>query len=510
MIYRPISRRRTRSNAPPTAVVLRVFIAAFFIALGRPADAEHARINEALQTTKLINYYPARHAQARMWTEWDPEQINRDLAAIAGLSANAVRVAVYTEAFGFPEPEPRMLARLNEFIALADRHGLKVKLALFGFFNDWPDIAGSTRWAEAVLKNLKDDRRIAFLDLYNELKLEEPGAIEWAGKLLPVVRKAAGSIPLTISVSGKAGIPGLVALRTGLGPGTAQASVVDFYEFHYYREPTFAFRSFNEARAAVAPVPLYVGEFGYSTQPRSRTPASRYREPWWEAHQAHYFRTIYAAAREANLPPPAPWTFSDYVRGAFRAGSTASDPAEYKMGLQRTDGTRKPAAEATMRYFATGEVDLSFNNGFEARDTSGLPLQWLIWKPELAQFAADSSVARSGSASVRISKSAANPTAAAAFTTSPIKPIQPGTEYRATVWARGHGVTGEVRLGLAWFDAEGKYLSLGTSYNLPRGDSDWRQLEVRTVAPGRAASVEIHLASSGNDGTVWFDDVTFD
>lgn len=508
-------RRRSTLRAFPHLTMaannsVRVLCAFLLFAFCGDAGGDETRVAETLKTTKLINYYPARQAQARMWTEWDPSQAEKDFRAIRAMNANAVRVAVYTDAFGFPEPKPEMLRRLHEFIRLADGHSLKVKLALFGFFDDWQDIEGSSRWARAILKDLKDDRRIAFLDIYNELKLEQPGAITWAAKLLPIVRSAAGSIPITASVSGSAGVPGLVALKGGLDAAGTGAPLVDFYEFHYYGKASLARRAFEEARAAVAPTPLYVGEFGYSTQPRSRQRPPSYSDAWWEAYQGHYFRTIFQAARDVKLAAPAPWIFSDYVEGAFRPGKTASDPAEYAMGLQRIDGTLKPAGVATARYFDTGEVDLSFNNGFEATDGAGLPLQWLIWQPELATFGRDTSVARSGSASARISMSRRNPAAVPAFTTSPIKTIAPGNEYRAAVWSRGEKMTGHARLALAWFDAKGTYLSSSTSPELRAGTTDWKLLQVSALAPEEAAYVEIHLGSSGNEGTVWFDDASFE
>ena len=498
------------ASSPEPRLAVRAVCALAVLVFCNSAEADQARVAETLSSTRLINYYPARHAQARMWTEWDPRAIDRDFAAVAAMNANAVRVAVYTEAFGFPDPTPEMLTRLSDFVALADKHGLKVKLALFGFFRDWADIDGSTRWAEAILKDWKDDRRIAFLDIYNELKLEQPGAIAWAAKLLPVVKKAAGTIPVTASVSGSAGVPGLVALHRGLAEANPDGPLVDFYEFHYYGKASLALRSFQEASAAVAPVPVYVGEFGYSTQPRSRTRPPLFGDAWWEAYQGQYFRTIFWAARHAKLPPPAPWIFSDFAEGAFRPGKTAADPAEYRMGLQRVDGTLKPAGRATQQYFGNREVDLSFNNGFEATDSSGQPLEWLIWKSELATFTRDSAVAHSGSASARISNSARDPSGVPAFTTSPIKATEAGRRYRATVWSRGEGVRGHARLVLAWFNAQSKYLSSSTSPELPPGDTDWLQLQVSAIPPQDAAYVEIHLGSSGNEGTVWFDDVTFD
>ena len=274
----------------------------------------------------------------------------------------------------------------------------------------------------------------------------------------------------------------------------------------------------------MAPSPLYVGEFGCSTSPAERQsadlPNRLLGEPWWEANQDQVYRTVEYAARGAHLPVAAPWIFFDYAPDALPGINPESRKPGFAMGFYRVDRSPKPAGLTLARFFESGAIDLGFNNGFEKADSSTLPLNWSIRSFAQAKFARDTAVKHSGSASVSITASANKPVWSPAFTTSPVKFIEPGKNYRATVWARGLHVTGPARLALDWFgagaageagDASGKRLiSESRSANLKKGDSDWTQLTVSATAPTNAAFVVIDLGSYNNRGTVWFDDVTFE
>ena len=90
---------------------------------------------------------------------------------------------------------------------------------------------------------------------------------------------------------------------------------------------------------------------------------------------------------------------------------------------------------------------------------------------------------------------------------SPIVPIQPGQNWHAEVWARGNAATGATQIALSWFDAGNRWLGGASSASLPPGTTNWTKLSVDQVAPAGAASLQIHLKSGDNTGTVWFDDV---
>lgn len=467
-----------------------------------PSQFAPGQIRERLSNLKLINYYPVGNAQTNVWLNWQPEVIDSDMARIAAMNANAVRIAVFPAVFGYPNPRAEMRARLAQFIALAAQHGLQVELVLFGFWSDYADVDRSATWAREILTPYKNDSRLAFVELQNELPVSNPRAVVWAKQIIPHVLDTLAAIPLTISISGSAGVRGLEELK-------AAKLALDFYELHYYGHPALAFSTFQSARRAVGDAPLFIGETGYSTEPRNSDGAV-YTSDWWEAYQDQYYRTVEAAARAAGLPFAAPWTMSDFSARAFPPNSRpALSLSEYQYGLYRTDGTPKRAASSIAAMFASNSIDTSFNNSFE-QNALGLPTHWLRWQAEDAAFARDAQVSHSGKASARITASTANKVGLPAFYLSPVQPIAPGQTATATVWARGQRSTGITRLTLAWFDARQKYIGANSSANLSSGTTAWTQLRVRAVVPLNAAYVEIHLVSANNRGTAWFDDVTFE
>ena len=211
------------------------------------------------EDVRSISYYPARGGWTLMWTHFDAAAIDRDLARVASLRANTVRVIVPAHAFGYPEPNPAMSARLERVVGLASSHGLVVELTLFDWWHDYGDVAGSRRWATALLSRYADDERIAFVELKNELRPQDAGAGDWAAALIPFVRELTRK-PVTVSVPALDPARDLRLLRSALG-----AAQPDFYSAHFYWRPELAAEHLRAASAAVAPLMLRVGETGYST-----------------------------------------------------------------------------------------------------------------------------------------------------------------------------------------------------------------------------------------------------
>jgi len=148
------------------------------------------------------------------------------------------------------------------------------------------------------------------------------------------------------------------------------------------------------------------------------------------------------------------------------------------------------------------------NSSFEVA-AGGEPAQWSIDDATQGTFAWDTTVAHTGRASARIRGSTGQSNAVPAFYVTPSITIIPGAAYTATVWARGQNATGGTRIALSWWSGSNVWLGQAESAWLPSGTTRWTKLIVRTIAPASAAHVQIHLKSSYNSGTVWFDDVTF-
>jgi hypothetical protein len=466
-------------------------------AAGRTRSPDAAATAALLRSLRAVNYYPRRHAWSGMWTHWAPRTLAADFARIRGLHANAVRLIVHPYAFGYPDPSPVMVGRLADAVRLARAHGLRVQLTLFDLWSEFSDLEGSRRWAEQVLAPLAGDPDVATIELLNEIDPRSPAEIAWARAMLPLVRADGGGIPVTVSLAGDQGAEGLRALKAGLGP-----SQPDYFDLHVYRGRwgEGAYATLRAAKAAVAPVPLYVGESGADT---TAGPAA-------EFDQDHALRAVEWAVRRLGLGAASPWTLYDFAPGAI---PFAAEPLQYRMGLFTTAGRAKPAARGIRAAFAGGPVDASFNNSFEtgyAADGGSLPAEWGRWRGELASMARVTDVARTGAASVRIQAAGGDAEGVPAFFTSPVAAeLVPGRRYRASAWLRGRGVTGRDGVGLAWFGADGGYLGQSLSPPLPPGASDWTRVEVTAAAPPGASHVQIHLMSAQNAGTVWFDDVAF-
>jgi hypothetical protein len=471
------------------------------------ASAESMGVPEDVRS---ISYFPARGGWTLMWTRFDADAIDRDFARVAGLRANTVRVIVPARAFGYPEPEPAMSARLERVIALAADHGLRVELTLFDWWHDYEDVAGSRRWAAALLSRYAGDERIAFVELKNELRPQDPGAGDWAATLIPYVRELTRR-PVTVSVPALDPARDLRLLRSALG-----AAQPDFYSAHFYWRPELAADHLSAAAAAVAPLPLRLGETGYSTAiPYDIVPGVPASPSAREAQQAYYLRSLALVARRLGLPPIAPWVLSDFAPDAI----PPDDPGlrgsrrEYRFGLFRVSGEAKPASTALRTIFSGRPLNY-FNNGFEqaVQDERGRPLPalWRLRAASSASFARDAKIARSGRASARIDGAISGTGPDAAFAIAPPDPaVRPGDRSTATAFARAGARCGQVRIALRWFASDGHDVGGAQSAPIRCATGGWQRVRASGTAPAGAAYVGLYLRAAGTVGPAWFDDVSY-
>ena len=322
------------------ALVLAALLVAFLH--GAAVHASQADDMRVPKDVRSISYFPALGGWTLMWTRFDAEAIDRDLARIAWLHANTVRVIVPARVFGYPDPEATMSARLENVVDLAARHGLRVELTLFDWWHDYADIAGSRRWAGQLLSPYTDDARIAFVELKNEIRPQDVGAAAWAAALIPYVRDVARR-PVAISVPALDPARDLGLLRSALG--IAQP---DFYSAHFYWRPELAAHDLEAARSAVAPLPLWLGETGYSTAvPYDVLPGVPASPSAREAEQGYYLRSLALVVRRVGLPPIAPWILSDFTPEAIPADDPAvqGNAREYRFGRLPSSGRSSPAAK---------------------------------------------------------------------------------------------------------------------------------------------------------------------
>ena len=457
-------------------------------AQAKAVPAPAARL-AAVKVANTLNYYPSTGGWTAMWTRFDPARIDADLAKAAGLGATDVRVILFPQTFGYPTPKAEYTAKLARFVDLAAAHGMTVKFTLFDWWDGYDDVAGSTAWATAILKPYRDDKRVIAVELKNEFDPSEAAAVAWARKIVPAVRAVAPGLPLTISVDGAVGATGMARIKAAL-----KATPLDYYDFHFYGNSERALANIRRAQAAVAPTPIVIGEVGLNTLQNT------------EGEQAAFLARVFAGADAAGVRSVAPWTLNDFAPGAIPASGTARMPTQYRYGLFRTDGSAKPAAAVVKaEWTGTALPAALLDKGFELAAGQG------PWRPYLSELGAavkTRSQARTGQWSISFTRTGRNAAGFPSYRLAPITPVRPGARWHAEVWARGSNATGTTQIALSWFDIDDKWLGGNASAALAPGTTGWTRLVVDQVAPAGAASMQVHLKSGGNQGTVWFDDVT--
>jgi hypothetical protein len=462
---------------------------------------------------KVISYFPATGGWTTMWDHWNPARYRTDLGHIAALGATSVRIIVPAGQFGFPEPAEPYVSRLHDLIGIAASQGLTVQLTLFDWLDEqeYGDIAGSEQWAHDLLAPYAGDRRIAFVEVRNEIDPGDPQAMAWARQLIPYVRDTLlDAVPVTISVAGADPAASVGALKAALA-----GAEPDFYTIHYYGgDADRAYWTLQAAQQAVAPVPLWIGETGYPTSTSTsgyfEVPSTQQAQ---EAAQVHFLKTVAYAAQELGMPPPGVWTLSDFDAGTIPAASGVQKEPEYDFGLFRTNGSAKPAAAVVRAIFA-GTPPASFNGDFEHAVTAvgggTQPAEWSAVGSANAQLAEAHDAPHGGSGDAVV-RSLDGAPAQGTFWIAPVASTPPAGALHAdaSVWARVSAPGSTVRIELDWLDATGAEISTQDSHpGSPR--HGWTQLRVSAAPPPGARSVRILLCVAGDRGSVWLDDVAFD
>jgi hypothetical protein len=443
----------------------------------------------AVKVAKALNYYPDNAGWSKMWTSFNATQINADLATAQALGADNVRAILFPTAMGYPVPRATYTDRLSQFVTMAAAHNMTVRFTLFDWWDGYSDVAGSTAWARAVLTPYKDDKRVISVEVKNEFDATDAAGVAWAKKIVPAIRSIAPTMPLTFSVDGASGAPGIARIKSIMA-----GSPLDFYDFHFYGNSERSLADIRAAQAAAAPAPVVIGEVGANTLQNT------------EGEQAAFLARVFEAAKVAGVGSIAPWTLYDFVSGAIPASQVSQVPAQYNFGLYHTDGTAKPAAAVVKaEWTATALPSTLLDPGFES--TAGAS-PWTAYRPDLGLGVRTTAAAHTGKWSISFTRTSKDPSGAPSVRVAPITPVQPGQKWRGEVWAKGTAATGQTQIALSWFDSKDSWLGGASSASLPAGTTGWTKLSVGGVAPAGAASMQIHLKSGDNSGTIWFDDAS--
>lgn len=127
-----------------------------------------------------------------------------------------------------------------------------------------------------------------------------------------------------------------------------------------------------------------------------------------------------------------------------------------------------------------------------------------------AQLEWDSTAARSGNRSLRISETVGQgdqrdwKTCTGRWVSS-ARPIVPGESYTLSVWIKTEGVTGQAYAHLAWQRGT-NWLSEEATQRIS-DTSEWQKVTVTTTAPEEADALIISMNLTRSRGTAWFDDI---
>jgi endo-1,4-beta-mannosidase len=334
-----------------------------------------------------VNYWPRRSAMY-MWREFDIAEVREDVAHIADIGFEVVRVFALTEDF-LPGPmtvDATMVARLVEVAGVAKDVGLQVVPTLIvinmsGRFW-WPSWMLDERGApldvysqptllqsqvllvETCARALAGDDSIRAFDLTNEIddaqnpKSREAGRL-WASALADAIRREAFGTPIQIG----AHLPSLTAknrLRIDdLG------AIADEDIMHAYPLYSDAARSFLDpelvpfscaltSELAGKNRPTLMQEFGLCTAPPGSPgqtivddflgqPLSQYLAS--EAESADYYDAVLERLVMMGSSGAYAWCYGDYDARIFDRPPLATAVRERTFGLVRADGSEKPAAD---------------------------------------------------------------------------------------------------------------------------------------------------------------------
>ncbi|MBI2939427.1 MAG: cellulase family glycosylhydrolase [Chloroflexi bacterium] len=311
------------------------------------------------------NYWPGNRAN-RMWSDWDPARYAADIAHMARLGLRVYRVFLQTADFTptHGNVDPRMLARLDELLAISLAHGVKVMPTLFvgpasGIDWDFPWRHGrdlytdpqalqiERRYVQTLARRYRDHPALFGWILTNEISVwgatSPQKAQAWAAAMYQNIREAGD------------------AHLVGTGDGARSEAkknydgfrtewiypYVDYFGCHLYNYYDYAngdndalrwsYAHSGQVKYVSIGKPVFVEEFGSSTTLDS------------EENQAGFYRNVLFGTLINGACGAMPWGLSDFGELEDRVPYTYYIN-ELHYGMLRSDGSEKPAAREMARF----------------------------------------------------------------------------------------------------------------------------------------------------------------
>ena len=330
-----------------------------------------------------INYWPRRRAMY-MWREFDLGEIRDEMAHIASMGFDTVRVFALTEDF-LPAPDAvdaRMVSRLVEVARVAADAGLGIVPTLLVinmsgriWWPAWMRNKGGDLFADPVLVRsqallvrtcaaaLAGNASVRAFDIANEIDdAQRPGtrghARAWTARMADAIREGAPGIRVRIG----AHLPSLTTANNMRVDDLA--AVLDEDVMHAYPLYSAFARGFLDPELvpfACALTSALAGrgratlmqEFGLCTSPTGtggRTftddflgePRAQYLAS--EQEGAEYYAAVLHRLAETGAAGAYAWCYADYDARLFDRPPLATAIRERTFGLVRADGSEKPAA----------------------------------------------------------------------------------------------------------------------------------------------------------------------
>jgi endo-1,4-beta-mannosidase len=339
-----------------------------------------------------MNYWPRRRAMY-MWRELDLGEVRDDMAHIASMGFDVVRVFVLMEDF---LPGPRMVSTpMVERLVAVSRYAKDAGLAIVptlivlnmsgriwwpawmldargeavSLYTDAGAVESQALLVETCARALAGDDAIRAFDLANEIDdaqrppTREAGA-RWASLLAGAIRRVAPGTPIQIG----AHLPSLTT------PNNMRVDdlgdVCDEEVMHAYPLYSEVARSFLDPELvpfscalttdlAGRGRPTLMQEFGLCTAPpgeAGRTiiddflgrPRAQYLAS--EEEGAAYYGAVLDRLAQTGAAGAYAWCYGDYDAALFDRPPLATAVREGTFGLVRTDGSEKPAADVFRKF----------------------------------------------------------------------------------------------------------------------------------------------------------------
>ena len=328
-----------------------------------------------------------------MWRELDLGQVREEMAHIASMGFEVVRIFALTQDF-LPRSltvDEKMVARLVDVVQAAKDAGLKVVPTLIvinmsgrmwwpewmldkagrpgDLFSDPVILKSQTLLVESCVRALSGDDAIRAFDLANEIddaqrpRSRDAGR-EWASVLADTIRRVAPRTSIQIG----AHLPSLTTTNNMRVDDLA--AVVDEDVMHAYPLYSDTARSFLDPElvpfscALTSALsgrgrPTLMQEFGLCTAPPGSpgqtitddflgTPISQYLASEEEA--AKYYDEVLERLAKTGAAGAYAWCYADYDPRLFDRPPFTTAVRERTFGLVRADGSEKPVTDVFRRF----------------------------------------------------------------------------------------------------------------------------------------------------------------